>query len=248
MTVARLDYSPEALAPFGRDKILMEANTDIEKSMRLNACDKEPWTVALIESLRQGESFWDIGANVGAYSLLAAIRGAQVVAFEPVAENYATLCRNLALNGIESSVVTLPFALGDQDAMIWQHRSDLRSGAASHVLSASGTKQGFHQTLIPILTASTAQMLFGLLPPNVIKIDVDGFELQVLQGLEAVLANSTVRAIMLEVHRAQEEALGAWLEGHGWGVAEQYPQRGDVHYALCQPVAVGVRAGPVAVG
>ena len=247
MTFAHLDYPPEKLLPFGRDKILMECNTDIERAMRIVACEKEKWTVTLIESMEPGEVLWDIGANVGSYTLLAAARKLNVVAFEPISESYATLCRNLALNNLLGQVITLPFALGDQDALIWAHLSDLRSGAASHTLSGSPRKQSLHQQLVPLLTATTAWTLWGLPVPHAIKIDVDGFEAKMLAGAEWLLSHTELRALLIEMHVQNDAALLAWLGERGWIVAEQYEQRGPIYYAKFEraPVPAPVSDGKV---
>lgn len=231
MSYARLDYPTEVLAPFGRDRLLMECNTDIEARMRLVACAKEPWTVSLIETMSPGECFWDVGANVGSYALIAAARGVGVIAFEPVSENLGTLARNLALNNLLQDVIVVPVALGDENAMIWQHRSDMQSGAAGHLHTADARKRGFHQQLVPLITADTARALWGLPCPNVLKIDVDGFEPQVLAGAAGILADPTLRALLIEMQVANDAGLIAWLAERGWEIDEQYPERGGIYYA-----------------
>ena len=236
MAIGRLDYAPEKLAPFGREYLLLEANNDIERSMRLSACAKEPWTVAFIEALAPGKTFWDIGACVGSYTLIAAARGLDVVAFEPVAENCATLVRNLALNELLDRVLVLPFPLGDQNALIWQHRSDMRSGAASHVLSGSPRKRGLHQQLLGLVTADMVLNLWGLPIPKAIKIDVDGFELQVLQGAEKLLENPGVSALLVEMQTANDQPIVSWLAARRWVVSERYPERGGIYYAKYERV------------
>ena len=231
MSYARLDYPAESLAPFGRDKLLMEANNDIERTMRVNACAKEPWTVAFIEAMAPGECFWDVGACVGSYTLIAAARGLGAIAWEPTAENFATLVRNLTLNRMLDAVVALPLGLADQNAMIWQHRSDLRSGAASHVMTAGQRKRALHQQLVPLVRADTACELWGLPIPNAIKIDVDGFEAQVLAGAEEMLRQEQLHAMMIELQVRNDAALIAWLRERGWGITEQFPSRGGIYYA-----------------
>ena len=233
MTYGRLDYPAERLQPFGRDKIVMEANTDLERSMRLQACAKEPWTVHLIESLAKDEVLWDIGANVGSYTLLAAARGLSVVAFEPMAENFATLCRNLALNQLMDHAYPLQLALTFGHGMIWLHYSDMRSGAASHELTNSPKKVSLHKSLVPTLTADDAANLFGLPMPHAIKLDVDGGELGVLQGAEWVMSHAQLRAILCECQRnANGTRLAEWLGERGWRITEAYEPRGPIQYVL----------------
>lgn len=231
MNLGRLDYPAEKLQPFGRDKLVMEANTEIEQSMRLNACAKEPFTVELIESLSPGEVFWDVGANVGSYTLLAAARQLATVAFEPVSENYGTLCRNLALNGMLDSVVTLPIALGPATGLTWFHRMDMRSGAASHFVSDDPHKRSFHKQMMPVLPADQAQAMFGLPWPHAIKLDVDGGEQDVLAGAVGILACESLRHLLVELHQEWDGACTVWLAEHGWELAERYEDRGPVYYA-----------------
>lgn len=231
MTVARLDYPAEKLQPFGREKLLMECNNEIEKAMRVVACSKEPWTVAFIEGLAPGEVFWDIGACVGSYSLVAAARGLQVVAFEPVLENAATLCRNLALNDLLSAVIVMPMGLGDGHGLIWQHRSDMRSGAASHAMTPNGRKRTHHQQLVAIWEGDVLASAMKMAVPHAIKIDVDGFEQQVLVGMQQLLMHAQLRTMLIELQIKNDAAVLAWLKERSWGIVEKYEDRGGIYYA-----------------
>src|SRR5512146_2892633 len=63
--------------------------------------EKEPWTLEWIATFAPGETMVDCGANVGMYTIWAAVtRAARVVAFEPEAQNYALLNRNIRMNGV----------------------------------------------------------------------------------------------------------------------------------------------------
>ena len=199
--------------------------------MRLHACGKEPWTVAAIESMHPGEVLWDIGACVGSYTLIAAARKQTVVAFEPVSENYATLCRNLALNMILDEVFVLPIGLGPTTGLAWLHRSDMRSGAASHVMTDDPRKVTFHKQLVPILTGDQVIDLFKVPVPHVVKLDVDGTEPSVLMGMATILTGEQLRTLVVEMHTEWDGALTTWLAERGWGIAEKYEQRGPTYYA-----------------
>src|SRR6266446_5011490 len=73
---------------------------------------KEPQTIAWIDAMEHGAILWDIGANVGCYSLYAAKRGLRVIAFEPSAANYAVLIRNIRLNQMQLPIDAYCIALG----------------------------------------------------------------------------------------------------------------------------------------
>src|SRR3972149_9213472 len=111
MPIAHLDYKPAKLA--------MENTCQIEQEYRIHACNKEPWTVAFIENIPPGAVFWDIGANTGAYSLIAAHRNLTTIAIEPGCNNYAALCRNLAMNNLLEACVVLCLALGEKSGFAW---------------------------------------------------------------------------------------------------------------------------------
>lgn len=232
MNLAALDYPADALAPFGRERILMEAENEVELLMRITACTKEPWTVEFIESMEPGAIFWDLGANVGPYTLIAAARGLGVVAFEPVPETAAALSRNLALNDMLNQVILLPVGLSDGHGLLWLHRSDMRAGAASHVVDSTdrATPTEVHRQLIPVMTLDDAWRYFSLPAPNAIKLDVDGFEIPVLAGAEAVLALPELQAMMIELHDQWDGRLMAWLKELGWELAQKWDHRGPIYY------------------
>ena len=73
---------------------------------------KEKDTIAWIDSMQPGETFIDIGANMGIYTIYAAKRGLKVIAFEPEAQNYALLCRSIMIN--ELDVQAYCVALSDE--------------------------------------------------------------------------------------------------------------------------------------
>ena len=97
----------------GAEILLRRSAPKIE--LRLRSVAKEPWTVKWIETFLPGDVFYDVGANVGAYSLLAAKANdgaVPVVAFEPSAPTYHDLCVNIALNGCDEIVTPLPIRSG----------------------------------------------------------------------------------------------------------------------------------------
>src|SRR5919106_5118479 len=108
VTYGRLDYSGAEI------HLRLTSRPEFH---RLSSCSKEPWTVRWIEDhLRPGEVMYDVGANVGAYTLLAAVAvpGARVVSFEPSPANFAALCANVELNEVAERVIAVPLALGDR--------------------------------------------------------------------------------------------------------------------------------------
>ena len=248
MTVEQLDY-PGA-------KILMEANTQQEMAYRIHSCQKEPWTVAMIERMEPGDVLYDIGANVGAYTLVAAALHHRVVAIEPGYANYARLCQNLTMNfdppeGLEperswlARVYAIHGALAQANGLAWLDYNDLRPGAASH---AYGSEERIYYHRQPVATWALDQLVYaiGVPLPTHIKIDVDGAESMVIAGAAGILSGGTApdgtawvppREIILEMQASDEAALVAQLDALGWRMTERYSERegksmGHIAYGL----------------
>src|SRR3990167_440649 len=104
MSIVTLDYAGA--------KLNMELTNPVEEQFRVCAVSKEPWTVAFIEAIPEGAVFWDIVANVGGYTLIAARRPITTIAIEPAPNSYAALFRNLAMNNLLGRALILCTALG----------------------------------------------------------------------------------------------------------------------------------------
>ncbi|SME98562.1 methyltransferase, FkbM family [Tistlia consotensis] len=195
--VKRLDY----------EKAEVRLHTETRSSwLRHRAARKEPWTIAWIEScLAGGEVLYDIGANTGVYSLLAAkLHGPElrVVAFEPAFANFADLNRNIVLNRLERQVTPLPFALSDRDQLLSFGFRNLEAGSAMHGSEETvgkGDEAAAH--VLPVVGRRLDALVetLGLPLPQHVKIDVDGGELEVLAGGSASFADPALKTVMIEV-------------------------------------------------
>ena len=165
---------------------------------------KEPETIEwLRENLRDGDVFYDVGANIGLYSLYAAkLRpGCRVFAFEPESHNFGNLCGNLLLNGAEN-VTPCFFPLSSHEAFAPFYVYDLRPGGALHSLGRPSPLRDGPPLLTTGAIAATIDVLVarhGLPAPDLLKLDVDGNEEQILEGTAAVLASGSLRSILVEV-------------------------------------------------
>lgn len=166
----------------------------------------ESETIDWLENfLKDGEILWDIGANVGLYTVWAARRfpNAKVVAVEPNALTYPILVRNVILNGCADRVFTLPIAMSDQDAGLQFFRlSGLIPGSGYNQLAAqSGPPMAFggeaarHSVIS--LSLDSAVSLLRVAPPHHVKIDIDGLEPLVLRGATKTLAY--VQSVLVEI-------------------------------------------------
>lgn len=220
LPAAPLDYEPHRL-------VVRVSSAEVARA-RLHPVAKEPWTVEWLQrSVRADDVVWDVGANVGAYSLIAATLGARaVVAFEPGYATYATLCENVFLNGLERVVAPLPVALGDETKLGSFGYRDLRAGAASHTVGSG------EQALAALsLRADEAVDRLGVPAPTLVKLDVDGAEAAVLAGGESVFAAGRLRGVIVEVERAREAQLAAALGAAGLELVHRVDERDGVPLA-----------------
>ena len=152
----------------------------------------------LDDKLRPGDVVFDVGSNIGICTVFAARKvGAtgQVVAFEPAPETYAALMENVRLNGL-GNVRAFRAALADYegDGGLFTGEDLLFS---SLVVSRSGAPQ---RQPVRVLRGDRWRENERLPAPGIVMIDVEGFELGVLKGLEHTLSEVTCRAVIAEVH------------------------------------------------
>jgi FkbM family methyltransferase len=209
-----LDYS--------RAAIYLAPTTKLARN-RSRACAKEPFTVEWIErSLQRGDVLYDIGANVGAYALIAgrqANGGVRVYAFEPAYATYATLCDNVVLNQADEIVRPLQVFLAPRTEVTTMNLRDRRAGAAQHEdhdEQPGDTAYGAAQYRQPVLAYRLDDLIRDGLPtPNHVKLDVDGAELSVLQGAPQALSNPALRSLMIEVAERNAKGIAELLGAHG---------------------------------
>lgn len=177
---------------------------------------KEPETLGWINAMSNGAVLWDIGANVGLYTIYAAkARNCEVYAFEPSVFNLEVLARNIFINGCTKAgdtkkgrVVIVPIALSNRTALNNMKLSSTEWGGA---LSTFGENYGWDgQPIFKTFEFGTIGIRMDDLnhsmaipTPDFIKIDVDGIEHLILSGGEEVL--SAVKGVLIEVNDAFEE-------------------------------------------
>lgn len=168
--------------------------------------DKEPETLEWIDAMPEGAVLWDIGANVGLYSVYAAKkRSCQVWAFEPSVFNLELLARNVYLNRLTDQVCIVPLALSDSSGASKMHMTSTDWGGA---LSTFGQKFGWDgkniQEIFEFKTIGVsmedAVHKMSIPQPDYIKMDVDGIEHLILNGGPVVLQK--IRGILIEVNDA----------------------------------------------
>lgn len=168
----------------------------------------------VLHLLRTGEHFVDVGANVGSYTVLAggAVQ-ARVTSVEPIPTTFAHLQRNIALNDMTDRVRCCQVGLSDKAGAL---RFSSSLDTVNHVLT-----QGEE---LPSVDVSVTRLddLLGQDVPVLMKIDVEGHELAVLQGGAATLGDKRLLAVIMETNGSgvrygvSDDELIAVMRGHGF--------------------------------
>ncbi len=177
-----------------------------------NFVEAEPETLDWLAGLSASDVLFDVGANVGTYSIVAAkIYGSKVFAFEPESKNYATLNRNIISNQCANLVTAYNLAIMDKMVVDELNISYVTTGAALNafgdplrVPEAEGLDKTQLETFQPqhrqgcVAFAIDDLIARGLPTPTFLKIDVDNFEDRVLAGAQQLLASAPKLTILVE--------------------------------------------------
>ena len=168
----------------------------------------EPGTLAWIDGFSAGDVLYDIGANVGIFTIYAAkAAGVRVVAFEPNPFSFRVLVRNLELNGIAGRVTPLCLALGGATALESLALSHMESGSGGNRLT--GGKDGGGALSFETLAFGLDDLAGRLPAPSRLKLDVDGNEPEILAGARATLADPRLKSVLCEFDGQGEETYKA---------------------------------------
>lgn len=189
------------------DGIVFDGSTKSGASRAIRLLTKEPDTINWIENyFSPGDVFYDVGANIGVYSLYAAKKiNVDVIAFEPESLSYAALNTNIFYNKLAAKIKALNLALYNVDTISSLNISNFQTGKSSHNFhekldhSHSYFRPAFEQTVIGARLDTLVDQ-YELPFPNHIKIDVDGNEHKVIEGIGKMLLDPRLRTIAIEVH------------------------------------------------
>ena len=161
----------------------------------------------LMEELKEGMAVLDIGANLGYYALMEAARvGAQgkIYAVEPVPSNYQFLTENIRLNNFNDRVETFNLAISNQKG---KQKLFLSKLSNLNTLFPEGTscKQSMTGETIDVETMDLGFFLIGKRPIDLVRMDIEGAEVEVFQSLVQLLEKngSVPKRILFETHRSK---------------------------------------------
>jgi FkbM family methyltransferase len=214
--LVNLKYGKIVLKKYGQNamsfkKVILHNNIKYSFIVPNDLCDyrvltfatKEPETLSWIDSFDDETIFWDIGANVGLYSIYAAkSKKSNVYAFEPSFFNLEILSRNIYLNALQSKITIVPIPLSNFTNTNTFQMTSTQWGGALSTFGANIDQNGkpikeiFEYNIIGTTMDEIINNL-NIPIPNFIKIDVDGIEHLILSGGKFILSN--VKSVLIEI-------------------------------------------------
>ena len=172
---------------------------------------KEPETIEWINSFKTSTEeiiFWDIGANLGLYSIYAAIKHEKIkiISFEPSTSNLRILSRNISINNLQDKIMINQLPLGNKPFNFLPFRErKFGEGEANNSFDSETNFEGKHlnsENSYKLLGTSINSLLEQkiLEIPNYIKIDVDGLEHLILEGASNYLNHPNIKSLQIELN------------------------------------------------
>ena len=146
----------------------------------------------LLHFLRPEDTFFDIGANVGSYSLLASgYIGAKSLSFEPSPSTFDLLLKNIKINNLENKIEPHQIALAKE---VGRLNFTTTHDTGNHIVSP----ENFNEQTIEVETKPVDNFIAH--DPILLKIDVEGFETDVIAGAGKLLSGEQLKAIIIELN------------------------------------------------
>ena len=170
---------------------------------------KETETINWINSFKKKKIiFWDIGANLGLYSIYAAIKHKNILiySFEPSVNNLRILSRNIFINNLKKKIIInqIPLTNKKDKYLTMSQRSFIEGDALNTFgekfnfegkkMKSTHNYQIYGTTIDSLVNTKSTQL------PNYIKIDVDGIEHLILSGGKKLLKNKNILSIIIEIN------------------------------------------------
>ena len=187
--------------------ILLYCDSETVRIRASTMLEREPETLAWIETFAPDEVLWDIGANIGVFTLYAArVASARVVSFDPLPFNHAGLVRNLTLNHLHDRVTALCVALSDETRiapLMVPAEADMPGGAGGVFAEVTDNYGEAVDVVYELRTLgySIDDFLdkFDVPFPNHLKMDIDGIQERVVIGARRTLRDRRLKSAMLEL-------------------------------------------------
>jgi len=183
---------------------------------------KEPETLQWINEFSNNEKtiFWDIGSNIGLYSIYNAIKNplSLTVSFEPSTSNLRVLSRNISINNLGDRIKLFTNPISNhENKFLMMNEYNFNEGVAMNTFGENFDFEGkkFNPRMKYQLLGTSLNYLISnkiLEKPNYVKIDVDGIEHLILKGGDIILKNSSTKSFLIEINENFEEQYNSIIE------------------------------------
>ena len=181
---------------------------------------KEPETLDWIDSFKEDSVMWDIGANIGLYSIYSVLKNKNLstISFEPSTSNLRVLSRNISINNLENKIKILSAPLSNKEnQFLTMNEGDFIEGGALNTFGENYDFAGelFDSKMKYKILGTTIKNLLDnniLEIPNYIKIDVDGIEHLILEGAGEYLKDKRIKSLSIEINEDFKEQYNKVIE------------------------------------
>jgi FkbM family methyltransferase len=193
--------------------------------------EKEPGTIEWIrQELRPDDIFYDVGANIGVYTIYAGRRlgpGGHVYAFEPHTPNAGSVIENAFLNDLQDRVTLITAPLTDSEHYdVFNYQSVMRASSTSQFGRAEYEGETFASVFREIKFGTSIDSLIAreLIPaPSLVKIDVDGLDYEVLAGMRRLMESAArPRSLQIELGSDSKSKIMRQCEETGYILKEKH--------------------------
>jgi len=167
---------------------------------------KEPETIRWIDKMKHTDTLFDVGANVGVYSIYAGVKGLRVFAFEPESQNFSVLNRNIYVNSLHKNVRAFSIAVSDADVFDRLNIGSFQTGGA---LNSFGNPIDYnHKEFRPDFEQGTISFTIDSIVANIgivpthLKVDVDGLESKIIRGAGKTLKDKRLKSVLVEINES----------------------------------------------
>jgi len=200
-----------------------------------NVMTKEPEMIPWLRQLQSDDVLWDIGANVGVFSIYAGVtRRCTVVAFEPSAANFYVLTKNIQANRLDDRTTSYCVALSGETKLGVLNLDSPSLGSALTQFGKTGEWSRYSLSHSPLrhgmigVTVDEFVKTFDPPFPTHLKMDVDGLELPILEGATATLRDPRLKSAIVEIsvtnHAERDRALSLMTAAGLHLVSQGQPQ------------------------
>jgi len=220
---------------YDEEEISIICSSETELYTRARSCSKEPETVGWLKKYFKNDSvLYDVGANVGAYSLVAAKmnNSGSIYSFEPGYASFSSLIANININKLTDRIMPISMAVSNNNSLDYFNYVTNESGCASNSFGESIDYLGNyfvpqHKQMIPSMMLD--HIIDFIDSPTMIKIDVDGIEDKIVEGATKTLTEGRVETVLVELVDGEDDRAKSVLQNmeiYGYEIQSVHPYKG----------------------